>query len=422
VEENYLIKVIYIMDQTDIKCTLCCKSRKEVEIMIEGPVISDESMYICNECIDLLHSAVHEKENTQFSKSKSMSPSDIKARLDEYIIGQDSAKRSISIAIYNHHKRVNDIGCSNTKIQKSNIMVIGPSGTGKTLMAETTAKVMDLPFAIGDATALTEAGYAGNDVENLIKRLIQSANGDIEKAEKGVIFIDEIDKKRKKESSSNSKDISGEGVQQALLKLVEGTVVKVPMDSSTSVEVNTENILFICGGAFVGLSDIVKKNRQGKSTIGFGAKLADSVNDCNLYTQATSEDIIDYGMLTELVGRFPVLITLEQLTEKNMEEILIEPKNSIIDQYKRLFEIDGVGLLFDDKYIKQVAHLGFKQKTGARGLRAIIEKDLQWVQYGLPDLAKEGVKYVYVLDGGTVKTTKRKLKKQTTQRKVNVSI
>lgn len=402
-----------------IECTFCNKNRKQVDTMIEGPVINELALYICNSCVSELHGLIEATTKPKSQKNKLMPPSEIRKHLDQFIIGQVAAKKAISIAIYNHYKRVNDIGVSDTKLQKSNVMVIGPSGTGKTLIASTVADIMNLPFAIGDATTLTEAGYVGDGVENLIKRLVQSANGNVAKAEHGVVFIDEIDKKRRRSESSSTKDVSGEGVQQALLKLVEGTIVKIEHNQN-EVEVNTENILFICGGAFVGLSEIVKKNRQGKSTMGFGADINDTNTDSDLYLSASSDDLIGYGMIPEFVGRFPVLVTLENLTESDMESILKEPKNSIVEQYTRLFEIDGVGLLFADKYIKNVAQKGFTQKTGARGLRSIIEQDLSSIQYDLPDLATQGYRYVYVQDDGTIKTTKRKIvnKKQTHKKEI----
>lgn len=405
-------------DNKKIECTFCNKNRKQVDTMIEGPVIDELELYICNGCVSELHELIKFNSKPKAKQNKLMPPSEIRKHLDQFIIGQESAKKAISIAIYNHYKRVNDIGVSETKLQKSNVMVIGPSGTGKTLIASTVADIMNLPFAIGDATTLTEAGYIGNDVENLIKRLVQSADGNISKAEHGVVFIDEIDKKRRRSENSNTKDVSGEGVQQALLKLVEGTIVKIEYEQS-EIEVNTENILFICGGAFVGLSEIVKKNRQGKSTIGFGADITDTDVDCDLYLGASSDDLISYGMIPEFVGRFPVLVTLEHLTETDMESILKEPKNSIVEQYTRLFEIDGVGLSFADKYIKSVAQKGFNQRTGARGLRSIIEQDLSSIQYELPDLATQGYKYVYVQDDGTVKPTKRKMISKTAKKKTD---
>jgi len=395
----------------EIFCSFCNKSHYQVDRMIEGPQINKTRIYICNECVDCSHSAIHDSRITAKDvKIKSLTPSEITNHLNKFVVGQDDAKRSISVAIYNHYKRINDKldAKSDTEIQKANVLVIGPSGTGKTLIASTVAKIMNLPFAIGDATTLTESGYVGDDVENLIERLLASANGDVKKAQKGIIFIDEIDKKSRKGASASSKDVSGEGVQQALLKLVEGTIVKVPFKHDF-VEIDTTDILFIIGGAFVGLSEIVKKSQQGNSTMGFGAKIKNVNKDTQLFKQASAEDLVKYGLIPEFVGRFPIMVSLNELDKETMIRILKEPKNSIIEQYQRLFKIDGVTLTFDDKYIEAIAELGIKQKTGARGLRSIIEKDLSDVQFDLPDVANEGIKHVYVLNDGTIKQTKRKI-------------
>jgi ATP-dependent Clp protease ATP-binding subunit ClpX len=386
--------------------------------MIEGPIIKNVQIYICNECVDCSHNAIHNKSKSSADVAiNAYTPSEITEHLDRYVVGQDEAKRAISVAIYNHYKRINDRldDSCDTEIQKANVLVVGPSGTGKTLIASTVAKVMNLPFAIGDATTLTESGYVGDDVENLIERLLQSADGDVAKAEKGIIFIDEIDKKSRKGASPNTKDVSGEGVQQALLKLVEGTTVKVPYHYE-QLEVNTSDILFIIGGAFVGLSDIVKKSQQGKSTMGFGADIKNIKKDSQLFKMATPDDLTKFGLIPEFVGRFPIMVSLNELDKDTMIRILKEPKNSVIEQYQRLFQIDGVTLNFDDKYIEAIAELGIKQKTGARGLRSMIEKDLADVQYNLPDLALSGYKHIYVQENGTIKQTKRK----TTTRKKRV--
>jgi len=396
---------------TEIFCSFCSKSQYQVDHMIEGPLIKTTRIYICNECVDYSHRAIHIKSDTKSdAKINSFTPAEITTHLNKYVVGQDKAKRAISVAIYNHYKRINNKldDKNDTEIQKANVIVIGPSGTGKTLIASTVARIMNLPFAIGDATTLTESGYVGDDVENLIERLLSSADGDISKAEKGIIFIDEIDKKSRKGASRTSKDVSGEGVQQALLKLVEGTIVKVPFYNE-HVEVNTNDILFIIGGAFIGLSDIVKKSQQGKTTIGFGADIKNVNKDAQLFQRATPEDLTKYGLIPEFVGRFPIMVTLNELDKETMIRILKEPKNSIIEQYQRLFEIDGVTLMFDDKYIEGIAELGLKQKTGARGLRSIIEKDLADVQFDLPDLAKDGIRYISVQADGTIKQSKRKL-------------
>lgn len=279
---------------------------------------------------------------------------------------------------------------------------------------------MDLPFAIGDATTLTESGYMGNDVEHLIERLLQSANGNVEKAQQGIVFIDEIDKKRKKDESIAVKDASGEGVQQALLKLVEGTVVKVQNETGFgTIDVDTSNILFICGGSFIGLTDIIKQNKSGSMTIGFGASVTSKKEYEDLSCLASTDDLVEFGMIPEFVGRFTTRIGLDRLTEENMYSILTQPRNALVKQYKELFKIDGVSLEFEDKYIKHVARKGFQEKTGARGLKSIIEQDLSNIQYDLPQLAKDGIKYVYVLDHGELKTSKKRLKNKG---KLNVKV
>jgi ATP-dependent Clp protease ATP-binding subunit ClpX len=402
------------MPTKDIHCSFCSQSRHQVRKMVEGPVIKGVQIYICDECIDASHSAIHGRSSVKREKKISIfTPSEIHAHLDDYVVGQDEAKRTLAVAIYNHYKRINDLieGNTDTELQKSNVLIIGPSGTGKTLLASSVARIMNLPFAIGDATTLTESGYVGDDVEKLVERLLQSADGDVEAAERGIIFIDEIDKKSRKGTNSSTKDVSGEGVQQALLKLVEGTTVKVRYQHE-SYDIDTSNILFVIGGAFVGLSEIVKKSQQGKSSMGFGAEIKDAEKDSELFKLASPDDLTKYGLIPEFVGRFPVTVALDSLSEETMIRILKEPKNSIIQQYQRLFQIDGVTLTFADKYIESIAKQGFKQKTGARGLRAIIEKDLADIQFSLPDLAKQGFRHILVQDDGTIKQTKRKPRTQ----------
>lgn len=385
-----------------ISCSFCNKGRHQVEQMIEGPVLNGKNIYICNECVDVTYDILHTEDEKPVKKKREKipTPEQIKTHLDEYIIGQDSAKVAISVAVYNHYKRIHNK--SDIEIEKSNLLMIGPSGSGKTLTVKTVAKLFDLPYIIADATSLTEAGYVGEDAENLIKRLIASADDDIEKAQKGIIFIDEIDKKSKRnESSTVSKDISGEGVQQALLKLIEGTVIKIETEME-SIEFDTSEVLFIFSGAFVGLDEIVRKNKSS-SGIGINASLPAKGDYSNVVKTASTEDFIKYGLIPEFVGRCPVVVVFDDLTTDMMVKILKEPKNSIISQFKSLFKYDGVILEFDDKYLLNVAEECIKQKVGARGLRSIMEKHLQNTQFILPRLAKEGVNKIYVDANGVIK-------------------
>ena len=385
-----------------IHCSFCNKGRHQVEQMVEGPEFGGKNIYICNECVDVTYEILHKDapEKIKKKKEKIPSPEQIKSHLDEYIIGQDDAKIAISVAVYNHYKRIH--GKSKTEIEKSNLLMVGASGSGKTLTVKTIAKLFDLPYVIADATTLTEAGYVGEDVENLISRLIQNADNDLEKAKYGIIFIDEIDKKsRRSESATVSRDVSGEGVQQALLKLIEGTVVKVE-DGYDSVDFDTKDVLFICSGAFTGLDEIIRKNRS-KTSIGIGAVLNMKTPFSTIAKTAMSDDFIKYGLIPEFVGRCPITVVFDDLTPDMMIRILKEPKNSIVDQFKALFKYEGVTLDFDDKYLLNVAAECLKQKVGARGLRSIIEKDLQAVQFVLPRLAKEGVNKIFVDEMGKIK-------------------
>jgi len=393
------------------RCKLCKKTRSKVRVMLAiQPVEGKHEVYLCEKCIKASYKEVKKHlpkevktKNTKKQaqpKTQVPTPRQLKEYLDRFVIGQNDAKKEISIAVYNHYKRINNK--AENCIQKSNVLVIGPSGTGKTYIASNIAKALDIPFVIVDATTLTEAGYVGNDVTKIVEQLLHEANYDVEKAQNGIVFIDEIDKKRKRTVDS-SKDVSGEGVQQALLKMVEGTTVTVSDAEGKSYDVNTSDILFIAGGAFVGLSDIVKKNMRGKSTMGFNASVKTITESKLLYKDATSEDLIEYGLIPEFVGRFPVLVTLDPLTESSLAQILTVPENSIITQYKHLFKLDGVDIEFSDKYIKQVAKTSFQQKTGARGLRNIIESHLSDIQFELPELTGLGIKSVYVDENGVVK-------------------
>jgi ATP-dependent Clp protease ATP-binding subunit ClpX len=385
-----------------INCSFCGKGRHQVEQMVEGPVLNGTTLYICNECVEETHAVLH-KEDTPVKKKKEKipAPEQIKKALDEYIIGQDDAKIAVSVAVYNHYKRINNK--SKTDIEKSNLLMVGESGCGKTLTVRTIAKMFDIPYVIGDATTLTESGYVGDDVQHLIKRLIQNAGGDYEKASRGIVFIDEIDKKsRKSESATVQKDISGEGVQQALLKLVEGTIIEIEDGYDEPVMFDTKDILFICSGAFVGLDEIIRKNRS-KSSMGIGAVLNSKVPFSQTAKTALPDDFIKYGLIPEFVGRCPITVVFDDLTVDMLIRILKEPKNSIVEQFIALFKYEGVNLVFDDKYLHNVAEQCLKQKVGARGLRSIMEKDLQAVQFILPRLAKEGVNKIFVDATGTTK-------------------
>lgn len=403
------------MDDNIIECSFCGKDRNHVEHMIEGPVKDDKLLYICNECVDYSYDVLHNedsaKEEEPKKKTKVLIPEQIKKHLDDFIVGQESAKIALSVAIYNHYKRINNKS-KDVEIEKSNVLMVGPSGSGKTLTVKTIAKLFDLPYVIADATSLTEAGYVGEDAENLIKRLVENAGGDIERAQQGIIFIDEIDKKSKKgESSTVSRDVSGEGVQQALLKLIEGTIVKVSDDYDDTIEFDTKDVLFIVSGAFVGLDEVIKKHRA-KSSIGIGATLATKTTFSEIVKTSEPEDFVRYGLIPEFVGRCPIFVVYEDLSLDMMVKIIKEPKNSIVSQFKELFKYEGVILDFDDKYLYNIAAECMKQKVGARGLRAAMEKDLQNLQYILPRLAKEGVSKIHIDETGNAKYVYKETRKK----------
>mgnify|MGYP005773447607 FL=1 len=380
-----------------VRCSFCGKAQENVRKIVAGP-----GVYICDECVDLCESIIEaelyddEKAGYTLNELNNIpSPKEIKQVLDDYVIGQEEAKKTLSVAVYNHYKRIaheENANKEDVEIQKSNILLLGPTGCGKTLLAKTLAKILNVPFAIADATTLTEAGYVGEDVENILLKLIQAADGDIPKAEKGIIYIDEIDKiTRKSENPSITRDVSGEGVQQALLKIIEGTIASVPPQGGRKhpnqelLQINTENILIICGGAFEGLENIIK-DRTGKKSIGFGSKIESQkeISKYEIFQELLPQDLLKFGLIPEFIGRLPIVATLRDLDKEALIKILIEPKNSLVKQYQKLFEIDGVELIFEQEALEAIVEKAIERKTGARGLRSIIEEIMRDIMFEIP--------------------------------------
>jgi ATP-dependent Clp protease ATP-binding subunit ClpX len=384
-------------DRDNLICSFCGKSKDDVGKLIAGPGI-----YICDECVQICQDIINEDyKRTRRKRDRLLKPKDIMAKLDEYVVGQERAKKVLSVAVYNHYKRIESKKTDDVEIEKSNILLIGPTGSGKTLLAQTLANILNVPFAIADATALTEAGYVGEDVETILLRLIQNADGNIKKAEKGIIYIDEIDKiaRKSQDSASITRDVSGEGVQQGLLKIIEGSKAYVPPHGGRKhphqefIPIDTHNILFICGGAFIDLDKIIRE-RLGRKSLGFGRQIDRKKEKSFLLSKLIPDDLLKYGLIPEFVGRLAVITYLDPLTHSDMVKILKEPKNALIKQYKKLFSFENVNLDFTDEAISAIADVALKRETGARGLRSVMEEIMLDIMYELPSQAKKSREYL----------------------------